>query len=372
MEARASGAVSIGANVVCNVQSATCLGSNLTSSTTGIVALGTDVKNRKVVINNGDVGISSSSPWAKLSIQNTEALPVTKPLIVAASSTLGVGTTTLLVLDGAGNLGLGVTTPTYPLQIQNATNYRKVLLSGLASDTSSDSTNGVMIWMTHNSGGNRQFAIGDSASETGIRFIAQDGADSLYMDGLNTGSNALQFGKITVNSNSAQAPLSALDVVGNMAGGTYGATNAAPANGLIWGGSVGIGTTSPQSSLSVQYVEGTDPFTIASSTGGNLFGFDSHGHRFTGGVAGVVSSCGTGSGSVVGDDNQGVITTATAATSCTLTFRQSWTNAPVCTVTDNSLVGFADVSSVSTTAVTFGISSALTGGSLYYSCGYHK
>lgn len=139
------------------------------------------------------------------------------------------------------------------------------------------------------------------------------------------------------------------------------------------GGSVGIGTTSPYAALSIITGLGTgDALAIGTTTKTLIAGFDNDGHRFTSGYAPVVSSCGTGSGSVVGDDQSGTITTATAAVSCTLTFAKAYRATPTCTVTDNSLVGFADIASISASAVTFGISSALTGGNLYYSCSYHR
>lgn len=142
---------------------------------------------------------------------------------------------------------------------------------------------------------------------------------------------------------------------------------------VSWKGNVGVGTTTPYANLSIQSNASTgDMFVAATTTGGGGFGEDNDGHQFTTGPAPVISSCGTGTGTVVGDDQGGTITTATAATACTATFAKAYRNTPVCTVTDNSLVGFADISSVSTTAVTFGISSALTGGLLYYQCSYHK
>lgn len=138
-------------------------------------------------------------------------------------------------------------------------------------------------------------------------------------------------------------------------------------------GNFGIGTSTPYATLSVQSGASTgDAFVIATSTGNAVFGVDNDGHRFTSGPAPVISTCGTGTGTVVGDDQSGTITTATAATACTMTFSKAYRLTPTCTVTDNSLVGFADVSSVSVSAVTFGISSALTGGNLYYNCQYHK
>lgn len=140
-------------------------------------------------------------------------------------------------------------------------------------------------------------------------------------------------------------------------------------NQQLWG----IGTSSPYATFSIQSNSSTgDAFVIATSTGNAIAGVDNDGHRFTSGPAPIISSCGTGTGTVVGDDQSGTITTATAATACTMTFAKAYQKAPTCTVTDNSLVGFADISSVSVSAVTFGISSALTGGNLYYSCGYHR
>lgn len=165
-------------------------------------------------------------------------------------------------------------------------------------------------------------------------------------------------------------PGSKFSVAGGVSIGTnYGA--AAPTSGLIVQGNTGIGTTTPIGALSVQSTANT-VFVAATSTGNEIGGYDGSGHRFTAGPPPAISSCGTGSGTVVGDDQSGTITTATAATACTATFSKAYANTPTCTVTDNSLVGFADISSISTTAVTFGISSALTGGLLYYDCRYHR
>lgn len=140
-------------------------------------------------------------------------------------------------------------------------------------------------------------------------------------------------------------------------------------------GKFGVGTTSPYASLSVQSNASTgDALVVATSTGNAIGGFDNDGHQFTSGPAPVISSCGTGTGTVVGDDQGGTITTATAATSCTLTFSKAYRNIPyVMGVSDNSIVISAAVTSITTTAVTFSISGAgLTAGKIYYSFGYHK
>lgn len=163
-------------------------------------------------------------------------------------------------------------------------------------------------------------------------------------------------------------------IAGNATSSNPAAQLYATGQGLIVNyGNSGFGTTSPYATVSIQSGASTgDAFAVSTTTNTLIGGYDNDGHRFSGGGAPVISSCGTGTGTVVGDDQSGTITTATAATACTATFAKAYRATPVCTVTDNSLVGFADISSVSTTAVTFGISSALTGGLLFYQCTYHK
>lgn len=46
-------------------------------------------------------------------------------------------------------------------------------------------------------------------------------------------------------------PQSVFDVVGNMSGGSYGGAFQAPSNGFIWGGKVGVSSTTPFASVSV-------------------------------------------------------------------------------------------------------------------------
>jgi hypothetical protein len=57
-----------------------------------------------------------------------------------------------------------------------------------------------------------------------------------------------------------------------------------------------------------------------------------------------VTSCGTGSPSVTGSDNGGVITAGTVATTCTLNFASAWTYLPSCVVTSRTasiVVGYS-------------------------------
>lgn len=225
-------------------------------------------------------------------------------------------------------------------------------------------------------------AFANSTTNTAIGFQSgfnlTSGYDNVFIGStLNTGGNNLTTGSgnIGIGENIVWPSTGTNNMlnIGNLLFGNLPATTTATTLSTQIVGQFGIGTSSPYATFSIQSNTSVgDAFVIATSSAKTIAGWDNSGHRFTSGPAPIVSTCGTGIGTVVGDDQGGVITTATAATACTLTFSKAYTNAPYCTVTDNSLVGFADISSVSVSTVTFGISSALTGGNLYYSCSYHK
>ncbi|MFA5359501.1 MAG: hypothetical protein WC349_00870, partial [Patescibacteria group bacterium] len=80
------------------------------------------------------------------------------------------------------------------------------------------------------------------------------------------------------------APLSKLDVNGGLAVGSYAGTAAAPTNGLIISGSVGIGTTSPQALL-----------TVGSSTPAYLLAGDKYNSAY---ISGLLEVGGTGTSTI--------------------------------------------------------------------------
>lgn len=123
---------------------------------------------------------------------------------------------------------------------------------------------------------------------------------------------------------------------------------------------VGIATSSPFASLSVQGVAGTIPFAVSSSTVAGammpVFEVNNNGHIIVSGAAPSVSTCGAGSPSVSGNDTAGKVTTgSSAATSCTVTFANTYTSAPVCILTGGPASGSTLYSPLfsSTTATTF-------------------
>lgn len=79
-------------------------------------------------------------------------------------------------------------------------------------------------------------------------------------------------------------------------------------------------------------------------------------------------SCGTGCASVTGSGSRFTITGGTGISSIVVNFGTTWGTTPVCTVSDNSTTSASDVSALSTTSITVGLSVALTGATVYVLC----
>lgn len=117
---------------------------------------------------------------------------------------------------------------------------------------------------------------------------------------------------------------------------------------------------------------GTTNVTLPTSgTLATLASLTYNNHQLFTGSAPSPGTCGTspsmGTGSV---DNAGTINVGSgvSVTACTLTFAAAFTNAPACSVADDSIAVTADISAVSTMAVTFTLSATLGGGHIYYNC----
>lgn len=353
--------------------------------------------NRLVLRAGGNIGIGTSTPGTLLSLGNTGAN--TSNISVTSTSTLATGlnlTTGCLTYNGGACIGAGgggsgtvnsgvfgqatyygangtTVSGTTTLVFGTTTADANNIGIGTTSPTTGAlvvqplSTAGAGVSIVGLSGQNGDLL--DVRDNTGTNFMSVDknGTLNAYQQIQFNGPTFAQF-----QDTQAGAGMDFKTVAGT--GNITFTPNATTIMTLHNNGNVGIGGTStPYANLSVQSGLSTgDAFAVATSSAHAIGGYDNDGHKFTSGYAPVISSCGTGTGTVVGDDQSGTITTATAATACTMTFAKAYRLTPSCTVTDNSLVGFADISTISTSAVTFGISSALTGGNLYYNCQYHK
>ncbi len=149
------------------------------------------------------------------------------------------GSAGLTVLQN-GNVGIGTGAPTTALTINHAVNETTTFLNTAIGNTSvmSFGYNGTSGQVTWNARPDFPLIIQDSA--TG------DGKLGIHLDAATT------------------YPLSNLDVGGNAAIGSYAGTNAAPTNGLIVSGDVGVGTASPSYKL---HVAGT--FGVQATAGGS-------------------------------------------------------------------------------------------------------
>ncbi|MFA6519665.1 MAG: helix-turn-helix domain-containing protein, partial [Candidatus Paceibacterota bacterium] len=175
----------------------------------------------------GNVGIGTTSPYSLLSISNSAITAANTPLFTIASTTGGTATTTLMTVLANGNVGIGTANPT-------------ALLHSVVTVNASP-------------------------------LIAE-----------RTGANAVQF-KVQVDSNNLSLYQKALGASSGWVSGAVNNSGYQISNSTSFGandfftilntsGNVGIGTTSPYSMLSISNsastAANTPLFTIASTTDG--------------------------------------------------------------------------------------------------------
>ncbi|KKU02821.1 MAG: Queuine/archaeosine tRNA-ribosyltransferase [Candidatus Giovannonibacteria bacterium GW2011_GWA2_45_21] len=85
---------------------------------------------RMRITTSGLVGIGTTSPWAKLSVNNYSSGASNVPLFAVASSTGAGATSTAFIIDSVGNVGIATTSPSYPFSVTGNT-----LLGGNATAT---------------------------------------------------------------------------------------------------------------------------------------------------------------------------------------------------------------------------------------------
>lgn len=186
-------------------------------------------------------------------------------------------------------------------------------------------------------------------------------------------SSTNQFGCNTISGGSGGYALqpATVTIQGNagITGSTMSLVNAtAPFTLTISTSSTGINQLTVSSAIATK----TSDFllNVSSSNGVLNFGVQNDGHIVSSGTIPGVSSCGTSptmdpsSTDSGGKINVGSVT----ATACTLTFANAYASAPICIVSDDSTGVTADISSISSTAVTFGFSISLAGGHVWYIC----
>lgn len=310
------------------------IGSTTLQSFTGTNATTTNATTTSFYA-SGAASIGSTSPFALFAINPTAGLAQNEFVI-------GSSTATSLLIDNTGNLNIGGTLIANPEKVNvisgnislGAQNGRYYYYKTASTDASND----YCTTAAGNSG-----TLGCSTRQSYVLNIDSDNT-------ANTNFFAIRHDKTAIDLLTTSELFRVQE-----------------------NGNVGMGTSSPTATTSIQSNSSIDDaFVIATSTGATIYGVDNDGHHFTSGPAPAISSCGTGSPTLTGDDQTGAITTGTAASSCTLTFSKAYRVTPVCNFNDDSSTIPGDISSISTTAVTFALGAGLSGGHIYYQCAYHR
>lgn len=304
----------------------------------------------------GKVGIATSTPWGKLSLQ-------IDPALYHALVLKGDVERNSLVVDNTGWLGLGTYTPDTIFQIVGDNNGAQgapnITLTGYEYDETF--TEPGIYFENFN---------GPEGATTGLQsgdYVALIGTGSIGSSGSQGSAGAILWEATQNWTSSAHGTRFQVNTVPNGATSVYG-------HFALFDRKAGFGTTSPWAVLSVNPIanNGSAPaFAVGSSTA-TSFLIDNKQHIGVGGFTPALSSCGTSPSLIRGGDNSGLVRVGTGSVSaCTLTFGRTYTNAPQCMVQINRNVATTTVLTASTTPSALlitGSASNLGGTFLSYIC----
>jgi hypothetical protein len=237
------------------------------------------------VQNGGNVGIGTTSPWAKLSVAGS-SLDSTTPLFSISSST-PTATTTVFHITSQGNVGIGAINPVSKLEIEDALPFLTINGSTNAGFRGINFSNGstVTASTTNNSNTGELRIASGFTGWGGFQTFYTNGSERLRIDtsgfvGIGTTSPAQMLsvaGKV-YTTGGIQFPDGSLQTAAAAAAavGTQGQIGFYNANGstisgtstitITQAGFVGIGTTSPAADLHISGSANVNGYITTTST----------------------------------------------------------------------------------------------------------
>ncbi len=272
---------------------------------------------------NGRLGIGTTSPQARLSVAATST--ASGPVFLLSTSTIGVSTSTALVIDSFGRMGVGTSTPSQPLVVQGnsyfqgnigvGTNnpsskiYATEMLAGIPisifanheDQTNTSSHSRFWAQVGGSGGGNPSFNMTVSgATDWSMGIDNSDGDKFKIGTSFLVGTNSI----LTVDKNlqvgvSSTSPFAQLSVATTSTNGLghlalFASSTNKVSVAIDGNGRLGIGTANPQRPLSVEGI---------TYLNGNV-GVSSSSPFSQAGVARILSIEGTSAGIALNDINE--------------------------------------------------------------------
>lgn len=270
-----------------------------------------------------------------------------------------------LFWDGTNHrLGLGTAAPTHPLTVSSS-EFAGSTLGACYYNTLDQVTNYSRLCFDYESSANTwKTQVGGTGTPRGVAW------------NLNSGFNVVAFGasspaagvnSFAVSTSSTNMPYVGISGTSTASSGTVSALSVTPTwnqSGTAAGNALLINPT--------KTAEGTGEHDLirAQLGGVDVYVLGENGHTEFKGTAPTVSACGT-SPTIAGNDSAGRVTVGTSpATSCTITFAAAWTNAPICSVYDETTAVLVRPASTTTSVVSFAGSIAANDNLAYRCVGY--
>lgn len=360
-------------------------GTPVTTSGTLTVALALGHANTwtgQQIFNTANVGVSTSTPYAQLSVGGNAVGTTLLALDAKSGQTAPIAdfklaSTTKIIFDSAGKVGISTTTPFSNLSVSNAAQQSGVLPLFTVAST----TNSTLFTIL----GNGNVGIGTTTPGQ-IFGIGNTGNSTINLNTVAT--STFGFGINFVGITGCAIAISNVCLSGGASGSgatgqvTYWSSSSAisGSNDHFWdstNGRLGIGSSTPLANLTVQGksngVQSPFLFLVASSTPtattSPLYVDGGTGHvGFKGTAAPAVSACGTGAViDSTSNDSRGHITTGSLVSSCTITFKNPYKTVPYCICNDDNAFCGMNTPGNTVTAVSFQFTAA-TNREITYMC----